>query len=103
MKTKNLEVSAIVMVCIGFTQSYGEDFSKSDGIKVHKFFEHDCNLFILAEMYSYFKNKEFVDKALKYLPLIQFCQQIFEWTFATLSFRNFCALFKCFRNTFIYS
>lgn len=63
-----LEVSAIGMGCMGFTHAYGEGPSESDGIKlVHKAFELGCNFFDTAEMYSYFKNEEFVGKALKEL------------------------------------
>lgn len=72
MKTRklgNLEVSAIGMGCMGFTHAYGETPVESDGIKlVHKAFELGCNFFDTAEMYSYFKNEEFVGKALKDLP-----------------------------------
>ena len=68
-KLRNLEVSAIGMGCMGFTHAYGETPSESDGIKlVHKAFELGCNFFDTAEMYSYFKNEEFVGKALKDLP-----------------------------------
>lgn len=64
-----LEVSAIGMGCMGFTHAYGETPSESDGIAlVHKAFELGCNFFDTAEMYSYFKNEEFVGKALKELP-----------------------------------
>lgn len=57
------------MGCMGFTHAYGETPSESDGIKlVHKAFELGCNFFDTAEMYSYFKNEEFVGKALKDLP-----------------------------------
>ena len=64
-----LEVSAIGMGCMGFTHAYGETPSESDGIVlVHKAFELGCNFFDTAEMYSYFKNEEFVGKALKELP-----------------------------------
>ena len=72
MKTRKLgplEVSAIGMGCMGFTHAYGKTPSESDGIKlVHKAFELGCNFFDTAEMYSYFKNEEFVGKALKDLP-----------------------------------
>ena len=68
-KLRDLEVSAIGMGCMGFTHAYGETPSESDGIKlVHKAFEPGCNFFDTAEMYSYFKNEEFVGKALKELP-----------------------------------
>ncbi len=72
MKTRKLgtlEVSAIGMGCMGFTHAYGATPAESDGIKlVHKAFELGCNFFDTAEMYSYFKNEEFVGKALKNLP-----------------------------------
>ena len=68
-KLRNLEVSAIGMGCMGFTHAYGEGPTESEGIKlVHKAFEFGCNFFDTAEMYSYFKNEEFVGKALKDLP-----------------------------------
>lgn len=68
-KLRDLEVSAIGMGCMGFTHAYGETPSESDGIAlVHKAFELGCNFFDTAEMYSYFKNEEFVGKALKELP-----------------------------------
>ncbi len=72
MKTRflrELEVSAIGMGCMGFTHAYGEQPSEKEGIRlVHKAFELGCNFFDTAEMYSYFKNEEFVGKALKALP-----------------------------------
>ena len=68
-KLRHLEVSAIGMGCMGFTHAYGEGPTESEGIKlVHKAFELGCNFFDTAEMYSYFKNEEFVGKALKNLP-----------------------------------
>ena len=68
-KLKNLEVSAIGMGCMGFTHAYGEGPTENEGIKlVHKAFELGCNFCDTAEMYSYFKNEEFVGKALKVLP-----------------------------------
>ena len=72
MKTRklgNLTVSAIGMGCMGFTHAYGDQPEEKDGIyAVHKAFELGCNFFDTAEMYSYFKNEEFVGKALKELP-----------------------------------
>lgn len=72
MKTRRLRdltVSAIGMGCMGFTHAYGDRPSEEDGIRaVHKAFELGCNFFDTAEMYSYFKNEEFVGKALKELP-----------------------------------
>ena len=68
-KLRDLEVSAIGMGCMGFTHAYGEGPSESESIRlVHKAFELGCNFFDTAEMYSYFKNEEFVGKALKELP-----------------------------------
>ena len=68
-KLRNLEVSAIGMGCMGFTHAYGECPPENEGIRlVHKAFELGCNFFDTAEMYSYFKNEEFVGKALRDLP-----------------------------------
>lgn len=68
-KLRDLEVSAIGMGCMGFTHAYGECPSEEEGIRlVHKAFDLGCNFFDTAEMYSYFKNEEFVGKALKDLP-----------------------------------
>lgn len=68
-KLRDLEVSAIGMGCMGFTHAYGEGPTEAEGIRlVHKAFELGCNFFDTAEMYSYFKNEEFVGKALKELP-----------------------------------
>ena len=68
-RLRDLEVSAIGMGCMGFTHAYGDRPEEKDGIRaVHKAFELDCNFFDTAEMYSYFKNEEFVGKALKELP-----------------------------------
>lgn len=72
MKTRmlrNIEVSAIGMGCMGFTHAYGDAPTEQEGIRVvRKAFELGCNFFDTAEMYSYFKNEEFVGKALKELP-----------------------------------
>lgn len=72
MKSRNLrdlKVSAIGMGCMGFTHAYGDGPSEEEGIRmVHKAFELGCNFFDTAEMYSYFKNEEFVGRALKELP-----------------------------------
>lgn len=66
---RDLEVSAIGMGCMGFTHAYGEGPTEVEGIRlVHKAFEMGCTFFDTAEMYSYFKNEEFVGKALKELP-----------------------------------
>lgn len=66
---RNLEVSAIGLGCMGFTHAYGEGPDEKQGIYlVHKAYELGCNFFDTAEMYSYFKNEEFVGKALKELP-----------------------------------
>ena len=68
-KLGNIEVSAIGMGCMGFTHAYGEVPEEKESIRlVHKAFELGCNFFDTAEMYSYFKNEEFVGKALKELP-----------------------------------
>lgn len=72
MKTRklgNLEVSAIGMGCMGFTHAYGEGPDEKEGIRlVHFAFEHGCNFFDTAQMYSYGGNETFVGKALKELP-----------------------------------
>lgn len=72
MKTRklgNLEVSAIGMGCMGFTHAYGVAPDEKESIQlVHRAFDLGCNFFDTAEMYSYFKNEEFVGKALKELP-----------------------------------
>lgn len=68
-RLRDLKVSAIGMGCMGFTHAYGDIPEEKDGIRaVHKAFELGCNFFDTAEMYSYFKNEEFVGKALKELP-----------------------------------
>ena len=68
-KLRDIEVSAIGMGCMGFTHAYGDGPREEEGIRlVHKAFELGCNFFDTAEMYSYFKNEEFVGKALKELP-----------------------------------
>ena len=68
-KLRDLSVSAIGMGCMGFTHAYGDQPTEQEGIRlVHKAFELGCNFFDTAEMYSYFKNEEFVGKALKDLP-----------------------------------
>ena len=72
MKTRklgNIEVSAIGMGCMGFTHAYGNGPDEKTGISlVHEAFDLGCNFFDTAEMYSYFKNEEFVGKAIKDLP-----------------------------------
>ena len=72
MKTRrlrNIEVSAIGMGCMGFTHAYGKAPEEKEAIRlVHRAFELGCTFFDTAEMYSYFKNEEFVGKALKELP-----------------------------------
>lgn len=68
-KLRDLEVSAIGLGCMGFTHAYGDAPDKGKGISlVHKAFDLGCNFFDTAEMYSYFKNEEFLGKALKGLP-----------------------------------
>lgn len=72
MKTRklgNIAVSAIGMGCMGFTHAYGAAPEEKESIRlVHRAFELGCNFFDTAEMYSYFRNEEFVGKALKSLP-----------------------------------
>ena len=72
MKTRRLrdiEVSAIGMGCMGFTHAYGKAPEEKEAIRlVHRAFELGCTFFDTAEMYSFFKNGEFVGKALKELP-----------------------------------
>ena len=54
---------------MGFTHAYVTPPEEAEGIRlVHLAFERGCTLFDTAEMYSYFKNEEFVGKALKELP-----------------------------------
>lgn len=68
-KLGKLKVSAIGMGCMGFTHAYGDVPTEKESIRlVHKAFELGCNFFDTAEMYSYFKNEEFVGKALRELP-----------------------------------
>lgn len=68
-KLGNIEVSAIGMGCMGFTHAYGAAPEEKESIRlVHRAFDLGCNFFDTAEMYSYFKNEEFVGKALKGLP-----------------------------------
>lgn len=68
-KLRDLEVSAIGMGCMGFTHAYGDAPEEAKGIAlVHEAFDLGCNFFDTAEMYSYFKNEEFVGKALRELP-----------------------------------
>lgn len=68
-KLRNIEVSAIGMGCMGFTHAYGKAPDEKTAIDlVHKAYELGCNFFDTAEMYSYFKNEEFVGKALQGLP-----------------------------------
>ena len=68
-KLGNIEVSSIVMGCMGFTHAYGKAPDENEGIRlVHLAFDRGCNFFDTAEMYSYFGNEAFVGKALKGLP-----------------------------------
>ncbi len=68
-KLGKLTVSAIGMGCMGFTHAYGDGPTEAEGIRlVHEAFDQGCTFFDTAEMYSYFKNEEFVGKALKELP-----------------------------------
>ena len=72
MKTRrlgNIEVSAVGMGCMGFTHAYGIPPPEEEGIRlVHRAFDMGCTFFDTAEMYSYFKNEEFLGKALADLP-----------------------------------
>ena len=64
-----MEVSSIGMGCMGFTHAYGKAPEEKEAIGlVHRAFDLGCTFFDTAEMYSYFKNEEFVGKALKELP-----------------------------------
>lgn len=66
---RDLEVSAVGMGCMGFTHAYGQMPEEREGIRlVHRAFELGCDFFDTAEMYSYFKNEEFLGKAIKGLP-----------------------------------
>lgn len=66
---RDIQVSAIGLGCMGFTHAYGEGPSEAEGIHlVHYAFEKGCRLFDTAEMYSTFKNEEFVGKAIRELP-----------------------------------
>lgn len=68
-KLGNIEVSAIGMGCMGFTHAYENCPDEKSGIAlVHEAFDLGCTFFDTAEMYSYFKNEEFVGKAIKELP-----------------------------------
>lgn len=68
-KSRNIEVSAVGMGCMGFTHAYGKAPEEKEAIRlVHRAFDRDCTFFDTAEMYSFFKNEEFVGKALKELP-----------------------------------
>ncbi len=68
-KLRNIEVSAIGMDCMGFTHAYGKAPEEKEAIRlVHRAFDRCCTFFDTAEMYSFFKNEEFVGKALKELP-----------------------------------
>ena len=68
-KLRDIEVSAIGMGCMGFTHAYGKAPEEKEAIRlVHRAFELGCTFFDTAEMYSFFKNEEFVGKALKELP-----------------------------------
>ena len=84
MKTRRLrdiEVSAIGMGCMGFTHAYGKAPEEKEAIRlVHRAFELGCTFFDTAEMYSFFKNGEFVGKALKELPRDQVVISDKFWT-----------------------
>ena len=65
-KLRNIEVSAIGMGCMGFTHAYGKAPEEKEAIRlVHRAFELGCTFFDTAEMYSFFKNEEFVGKAIE--------------------------------------
>lgn len=62
----NLEVSAIGLGCMGFTQSYPPYPDKNESIAVlRKAVELGVTFFDTAEVYSMFKNEELVGEALK--------------------------------------
>jgi aryl-alcohol dehydrogenase-like predicted oxidoreductase len=62
----NLEVSAIGLGCMGFTQSYPPYPDKNESIAVlRKAVELGVTFFDTAEVYSIFKNEELVGEALK--------------------------------------
>ena len=66
---RDLEVSAVGMGCMGFTHAYGQMPEEREGIRlVHRAFELGCDFFDTAEMYSCFRNEEFLGKAIKGLP-----------------------------------
>lgn len=68
-KLGNIEVLTIGMGCMGFTHAYGKAPEEKEAIRlVHLAYDLGCNFFDTAEMYSYFKNEEFVGKALRELP-----------------------------------
>jgi len=62
----NLEVSAIGLGCMGFTQSYPPYPDKNESIVIlRKAVELGVTFFDTAEVYSIFKNEELVGEALK--------------------------------------
>jgi len=68
-KFGNIEVSAIGLGCLGFTDAYGKTPDEEEGIHlVHYAFENGCRMFDTAELYSNLKNEIFLGKALKDLP-----------------------------------
>ena len=62
----NLEVSALGLGCMGFTQSYPPFPDKNEAIKtIRKAVELGVTFFDTAEVYSMFKNEELVGEALQ--------------------------------------
>ena len=62
----NLEVSALGLGCMGFTQSYPPFPDKNEAIKtIRKAVELGVTIFDTAEVYSMFKNEELVGEALQ--------------------------------------
>lgn len=62
----SLEVSAIGLGCMGFTQSYPPYPDKDDAIRtIRKAFELGVTFFDTAEVYSMFANEELVGEALR--------------------------------------
>ena len=65
-KLRDLEVSAIGLGCMGFSQSYPPFIPEDEAIKViRKAVELGVTFFDTAEVYGPFKNEELIGKALK--------------------------------------
>ncbi len=61
-----LEVSAIGMGCMGFSQSFPPYPTKEEGIKaIHQAYDEGITFFDTAEIYGKFKNEELVGEALQ--------------------------------------